>query len=216
MIKTRTIIDVALCDLNTGQIPWLPKNPRQWSKTDLDRTVASLQEDPDWIEDKPLSVVPYHNEAGELRYCVFCGNLRNSAQKELGIEKTPAFIYDPDAPDVGHEKEKRTPEQIETDRETIRRRAIKDNGTFGSWDSDELANWGVEPEQLLGWGVPDWVMGGAGTGAESKSNSRAAGEGDTPSEPAGLKLQAEFNSEEELFEAIDWLNLHGGKNVTRV
>jgi len=216
MIKTRTIIDVALCDLNTGQIPWLPKNPRQWSKTDLDRTVASLQEDPDWIEDKPLSVVPYHNEAGELRYCVFCGNLRSSAQKELGIEKTPAFIYDPDAPDVGHEKEKRTPEQIETDRETIRRRAIKDNGTFGSWDSDELANWGVEPEQLLSWGVPDWVMGGAGTGAEPKSNSRAAGEGDTPSEPAGLKLQAEFNSEEELFEAIDWLNLHGGKNVTRV
>lgn len=202
--KTRIDVDLNLVDLNYGQLDWLPKNPRQWSKEDLDRTVESLKEDPDWMEDKPLQIVPYTTEAGEARFIVFCGNMRTTGGKELNWPTMPAVLYEPES---------------EEDRETIRRRAIKDNGAFGCWDSDILATeWAeaAEPEKLHGWGVPDWVMGGAGTGAESKSTSRAAGEGDTPSEPAGLKLQAEFNSEEELFEAIDWLNLHGGKNVTRV
>lgn len=169
MRKTRIDVDLSLCDLNTGQLDWLPKNPRQWNRDALDRTVESLQEDPDWLEDRPLNIVPY--EAGDsLRYVVFCGNLRTSACWELARQTAPAYCYEP---------------ENEEDRETIRRRSIKDNGTFGWWDADILANdWDrlTDPGVLLNWGVPDWVMGGAGTGAGTgqtvKSNSRAAGEGD--------------------------------------
>lgn len=149
MRKTRIEVDLSLCDLNTGQLDWLPKNPRQWNRDALDRTVESLQEDPDWIEDRPLNIVPY--EAGDsLRYVVFCGNLRTSACWELARQTAPAYCYEP---------------ENEEDRETIRRRAIKDNGTFGWWDADTLSGWDVEAPKLLQWGVPDWVMGGAGTGA---------------------------------------------------
>ena len=42
----------------------------------------------------------------------------------------------------------------EADQETIKRRAIKDNGTFGSWDFDALANEWDGP--LTDWGVPVW------------------------------------------------------------
>lgn len=159
MRKTRIEVDLSLCDLNTGQLDWLPKNPRQWNRDALDRTVESLQEDPDWLEDRPLNIVPY--EAGDsLRYVVFCGNLRTSACWELKRQTAPAYCYEP---------------ETEEDRETVRRRAIKDNGTFGWWDADILANeWG-EAEQLLQWGVPDFVMGGAGTGEDGKGGASSGG-----------------------------------------
>jgi hypothetical protein len=41
------------------------------------------------------------------------------------------------------------------DKETIKRRSILDNGAFGSWDYDMLANeWDDLP--LSDWGVPAW------------------------------------------------------------
>jgi hypothetical protein len=36
---------------NAGQIAWLPSNPRTWTADDVRRTEASVQEDPDFLED---------------------------------------------------------------------------------------------------------------------------------------------------------------------
>lgn len=71
MKKTRTQIEVSKLQLNTGQMQWLPKNPRQWTQTDLDRTKQSITEDEDLGKDdgqnsgkgvKELIVIATENE----------------------------------------------------------------------------------------------------------------------------------------------------------
>ena len=117
---------------NNGQLSWLPKNPRQWTQTDIDRTVASIEEDTDFLEDRPVLLVPGPKEG---QYIAFAGNLRYTAAKKLDLQTVPAVVYHP-----------------ETDEDflTVKRRAMKDNGTFGAWDMDELANnWSDLP-------LPDW------------------------------------------------------------
>ena len=141
MRKERDILKVSQLETNNGQLGWLPKNPRQWTQTDIDRTKASIQEDTDFLEDRPLLVCP--GLAG--KYVVFGGNLRLTAARSLKLKEVPVVVY---CLDEGG------PEQDEI-RETIKRRAMKDNGSFGAWDYDALANeWDDLP--LQDWGVPSW------------------------------------------------------------
>ena len=126
---------------NNGQLGWLPKNPRQWTQTDIDRTKASIQEDTDFLEDRPLLVCP--GLSG--KYVVFGGNLRLTAARSLKLKEVPVVVY---CLDEGG------PEQDEI-RETVKRRAMKDNGSFGAFDYDLLANeWDDLP--LADFGVPVW------------------------------------------------------------
>ena len=121
--------------MNEGQLGWLPTNPRQWTQKDIDLTKASLQNDPDFTEERPVLVVECD---GKL--LVFAGNLRTTAARALKWEYISAVLY--------------TPENDE-DKDTIKRRSILDNGAFGSWDYDMLANeWDDLP--LCEFGVPAW------------------------------------------------------------
>ena len=136
MIKKRITVPLDLVDLNKGQIPWLPTNPRKWTKDDLRRMAASLDEDPDYIEDRPLDVLL----GPDGRYVVFAGNLRSEGAKKAGWKEAPAYLYMAES---------------DEDRETVRRRAMKDNGSFGAFDWDLVANeWGDAP--LQDWGIPAW------------------------------------------------------------
>lgn len=136
MRKERATLKVSSIVANEGQLAWLPANPRQWTKTDIDRTRNSIQEDPDFLEDRPLLVVPLD----EKTWLVFAGNLRREGAKSGKVKEVPAVIYYP---------------ETEEDHLTIKRRALKDNGSFGAWDYDTLANeWGDLP--LTDWGVPAW------------------------------------------------------------
>ena len=136
MKKERQLVKLSLIDLNEGQVDWLPKNPRQWTKQDIDNTAASIERDPDFLEDRPLLLI--HNGA---RFVVFGGNLRSQGCKKAGHDIVPAYIYTP---------------ETDEDRMTIKRRAMLDNGSFGAWDFDELANsWDDLP--LTDWGVPAWA-----------------------------------------------------------
>lgn len=56
---------------NRGQIPGLPKNPRKWSDTEVERIAASLEETPELFDARPLLVVKH----GE-KYVILGGNLR--------------------------------------------------------------------------------------------------------------------------------------------
>ena len=135
MRKERKVIAIDRIQLNEGQLDWLPKNPRQWTKTDIDKTAASIIEDPDFLEDRPLLVVPFGKE-----FVAFGGNLRHEGCKAAKKPTAPSMVYYP---------------ENEEDYATIKRRAMKDNGSFGSWDFDELANnWDDLP--LDSWGVPSW------------------------------------------------------------
>lgn len=135
MKKQRTDIEVAKLQLNTGQLDWLPANPRQWTREDLDKTKNSITQDSDFLEDRPILVVPLDDA-----FVVFGGNLRTASSRDLGLKTIPAVIYVP---------------ETDADRETIKRRTILDNGSFGAWDFDALANeWDNMP--LNDWGVPAW------------------------------------------------------------
>ena len=137
MQKERTTLKVTALLNNEGQLGWLPTNPRQWTKSDIDLTAQSLTNDPDFLEDRPLLVVPGPTAKS---FIVFAGNLRLTAARQLKIKEVPGIIY--------------TPEN-ETDQLTIKRRSVLDNGAFGAWDYDALANeWDDLP--LGDWGVPAW------------------------------------------------------------
>ena len=153
-----TVIALDKLQLNEGQLDWLPKNPRSFTQTDLDRTKRSLDEDADFLQERPLLAVP----GPDKTLVVFAGNLRLTAARALGWPGAPVVVYHPE-------------DQI--DRETILRRALKDNGSFGSWDPDTLANdWNTDPWLLEQWGVPDWITGGAG-GAQQPGAGGGTGAG---------------------------------------
>lgn len=159
MKKERIKAHVSDLVLNEGQISWLPKNPRQWTQTDLDKTKQSLERDSDFHEDRPVLVVRY-----EDKLLVFGGNLRTTAAKALRWKTIDAVCYT-------HE--------CEEDKEVIKRRAILDNGAFGDWDVDALANeWDDLP--LDDWGVvADW--------GEAEENVKADDFGEEFSLPSGDK-----------------------------
>ena len=76
----------------------------------------------------------------DKKYIVFGGNMRREGSDKVGLKEIPAVIYYP---------------ETDADRDTIKRRAILDNGAFGAWDFDALANeWDDLP--LTDWGVPAW------------------------------------------------------------
>ena len=138
MKKERKTVTLARFQQNTGQIDWLPKNPRQWTQTDIDRTVKSIEEDTDFLEDRPLLAV----EKGD-KLVVFAGNLRLTAVRKTDQKAVPVVVYSPES---------------DEDKETIQRRALKDNGSFGSWDYDTLANEWDGPFEDWGITVPDWEV----------------------------------------------------------
>ena len=134
-VARNQMLAVNSLELNDGQLGWLPKNPRQWTKDDVAKAVKSISEDADFLNDRPLLVV---EDGG--RYVVFGGNLRLTAIKKIGIASVPCSVYEC---------------QDEADTRVIKRLAMKDNGSFGAWDFDLLANlWDDLP--LTDWGVPAW------------------------------------------------------------
>lgn len=135
MRKERKEIGLGFILLNEGQLTWLPKNPRTWTQTDIDKTAASIKEDPDFLEDRPLLVVPFSAKD----YIVFAGNLRHEGSFAAKRSKVPCVVYYP---------------ETEEDYETIRRRAMKDNGSFGKFDWDEVFSgpWGTMDLEAMGIG----------------------------------------------------------------
>lgn len=119
--------------LNTGQVEGLAANPRQWTGEDVRRIAASLRETPELFEMRPIIAVPQGR-----KYVILAGSLRYCGAKENGDKDAPVIVV-PEGTDV------RKLQEI----------VIKDNGSFGAWDMDALANeWDDLP--LPEWGVPAW------------------------------------------------------------
>ena len=128
MITTR--LPLGKVKQNTGQIAGLPSNPRQWTQTDIDRIAKSLQETPELFEARPLIV---YEQDGE--YIILGGNLRYEGAKKNRMKDVPVHIL---AHDLNIDK--------------LKEIVIKDNGSFGDWDMDALANeWDDLP--LKDWGI---------------------------------------------------------------
>lgn len=131
------ITRIRLTDLeqNRGQVAGLPSNPREWTRTDLDHIITSIRETPELLEMRGLIVYPF-----EGKYVILGGNMRYSALREMNAVDAPCYVMPADTPT-----------------EKLREIVVKDNGSFGSWDYDMLANeWDDLP--LADWGVPAWKM----------------------------------------------------------
>ena len=128
-------IPIGQLELNEGQIDWLPRNPRQWTREQLDRLKASILETPLLLEARGLIVWGPHDAA----YVVIGGNMRLAALRELKAATAPCYVL---------------PACL--DPEKVKAIAIKDNGSFGEWDVDALmAEW-AEDYDLAEFGVDQW------------------------------------------------------------
>ena len=133
--ETMKTVRLAIKDLeqNTGQIPGLPANPRQWTRTEVEKIAKSLRETPELFEARPI-IVTQHGS----KYVILGGNLRYEGCKHNKDKDAPCYVI-PDGTSIDKMKEI----------------VIKDNGSFGDWDYDALANlWDDLP--LIDWGVPAW------------------------------------------------------------
>lgn len=112
-----------------------PANPRTIKDDSFKRLVKSLEECPDLFKARPLLC---SKRTGKL--IVIGGNMRLRAAKELKYAEVPIIIME----GITEDQEKEV--------------AIKDNGAFGEWDYEALANeWSHLP--LKEWGVTirdDW------------------------------------------------------------
>ena len=179
MNKARLNIATSKLVGNSGQLDWLPRNPRTWTQGDIDRTVKSIGRDADFLEDRPLLAVPAESGKGE-RYIVFAGNLRLKACKESNVKTAPVVVYFPES---------------DEDRETVKRRAMLDNGSFGSWDYDALANeWDDLP--LVDLGIPAWEPKQPDVNPEDFGTDFTLPDGDAP---ASNQITFYFSADQKSF-----------------
>ena len=161
-------LPVADLEMNIGQIPDLPMNPRKWTRTDIDRLARSIKETPELVEVRPLLVVPHGG-----KYVILGGNLRFEASKALKAKECPAIVFPASTP-------------VSKLKEIV----IKDNGSFGEWDFDALANEWADLD-LSGWGagVPeDWGKVPEPVAPTPAAGSTIPGAENLPPELQGLDI----------------------------
>lgn len=127
----RIYINVDELNANVGQIDGLPANPRVIKKHRFDKTLKSINDDPEMLELR--EIIAYPHETGLV---IICGNMRYEALKYKNVKETPVKILP-----------KETPVR------KLRAYAIKDNVSYGennweeianNWDINEVKEWGVE------------------------------------------------------------------------
>lgn len=119
-------VKISSLALNTGQIEGVPANPRLIKDGNYKRLLASIREDPEFMELKPIYV--FNN-------IVVGGNMRLRACKELGWKDVPVI---------------RIPD--DTTSEKLKAFIVKDNSHYGENDWEAFANeWGDCP--LKDWGA---------------------------------------------------------------
>lgn len=134
MLEIQTL-PMSLLEMNIGQIPEIPMNPRQWARSEVDKLARSLVETPELFEARPLLVYPHDG-----KFVILGGNLRYEASKANKATEVPCIVFPASTP-----------------ADKLKEIVIKDNGAFGSWDFDALANeWDDLP--LGDWGVPAWQL----------------------------------------------------------
>lgn len=114
-----------------SEIKPLDNNPRYIKTDDFERLCASVQNNADYFECRPIIL---SDRTGEL--VIIAGNQRYKAAQEVGLKEVPTILLH----GLTEAKEKEI--------------VIRDNVQNGKWDYDILASgaWG-EVEELADWGV---------------------------------------------------------------
>lgn len=126
----RVTLPLSKLEMNNGQLEGLPKNPRQWTRAELDKLAKSLEDTPELLQMRCPIVAPL--DGG--KYITLGGNMRLAALRENKAKEVECFVVEG------------------ADAAKLREIVIKDNGSFGEWDWDELANqW--DDMDLDEWGI---------------------------------------------------------------
>jgi len=126
--------------IDFDKLVFLENNPRTRTAKGLETMAADIKSDPTFYENRPTLVNLTNGE-----YRVYAGDLRaHAAHDRLGWKQVPCNV------------------EADVPQKVMERRAILDNTHREGWDSDALANWDFEVEELEEMGVPDWVFGGQG------------------------------------------------------
>lgn len=111
-------IAISLIETNKGQIEGVPANPRTIKDKNFKKLVQSIEANPEMLDLRELLVYPHGD-----KYVIVGGNMRYEACKKLGYKELPCKVIPP-----------------ETDAGTLCAYVVKDNGGYGEWDFDALAN----------------------------------------------------------------------------
>lgn len=128
------MLAVAAIDTNSGQIPGLPANPRLIRDLSFAKLKQSIVDFPEMLKLREIVVFPH-----EGRYVTIAGNMRLLAVRDLRHDKVPVKVLPADFP-----------------LDKLKEFALKDNGDFGEWDWDAIANeWSDLDLDSFGIDVPD-------------------------------------------------------------
>lgn len=153
--------------INTGQIPGVPRNPRLIKDNRFQKLKKSISDFPEMLELREIVVFPFKKS-----FVCIGGNMRLLACKELEIELVPCKVL-PDSFPV----------------EKIREFAIKDNINFGQDDFEIIANEWTDFD-LDGWGAELPDLGGIDLDEFFK-------EDDGPAKEKTYSIVLNYTSEEE-------------------
>lgn len=129
-------IPVADLQLNSGQIPNVPTNPRTIRDGKFKKLMQSIKDAPQMLFLRELLVYPH-----KKKYVIIGGNMRFQACVELGYKTIPCKVLSPKVgPDL------------------LKQIIMKDNIAYGETDWDLLANdWDEEDLKYWGLDIPsDW------------------------------------------------------------
>ncbi|MCM1166417.1 MAG: hypothetical protein NC401_10475 [Ruminococcus sp.] len=128
-----TMMSMSRIELNEGQLAGLPANPRGIKQKKFEKLKKNIERYPEMLVARSLLVYPLDDD--ETQFIIIGGNMRYRAMLDLGHTNAPVFII-----------------PRETPVERLMAYTILDNGDFGDWDWDLLANEWPE-EDLNDWGV---------------------------------------------------------------
>ena len=130
-------INISEVEVNNGQINGLPANPRQWTKEEFSKLRKSLKETPELFEARGVIVYPLNG-----KYIALGGNMRLEAARANKAKEVPCIVL---------------PSNLTA--EKLKEIVIKDNGSFGAWDIDSLANeWDDLPLEEWGYGLESFTI----------------------------------------------------------
>lgn len=130
---SRKMIELARLQPNEGQLPGLPKNPREIDEKKFELLKQNLRKYPKLL--KHCTLLVYALDDAEINYIIIGGNMRYLALNDIGEKLAPCDVI-----------------ERPTDIETLKAYAALHNSSFGRWDMNLLANeWDID--DLNSWGL---------------------------------------------------------------
>lgn len=128
-----TMLPLSQIELNEGQLPGLPANPRSIKKKKYEKLKKDIADYPEMLSFRCMLVYPLNDES--TRFIVIGGNMRHRVLTELKATEVPCYVI---------------PRDVSVER--LQAYTILDNNNFGEWDWDMLANeW--DDDLLSDWGI---------------------------------------------------------------